>query len=100
METPDVEGLLQHEDPPTAIIAANDRMALGVIAAAIDLHIPVSDFVSVVGLDNIAAPLYTRPSLTTVDSPAALVGLSHHQDHSPQSLAVEPRCAWLERLYK
>jgi hypothetical protein len=36
VETPDVEGLLQHEDPPSAIIAANDRMALGVIAAAID----------------------------------------------------------------
>jgi hypothetical protein len=37
VETPDVEGLPQHEDPPSAIIAANDRMALGVIAAAIDL---------------------------------------------------------------
>jgi DNA-binding LacI/PurR family transcriptional regulator len=39
VETPDVEGLLQHEDPPSAIIAANNRMALGVIAAAIDPHI-------------------------------------------------------------
>ena len=69
METPDVDGLPHHEDPPTAIIAANDRIALGVIAAAIDPHIPVPDFVSVVGFDNIAASLCTRPSLTTVDSP-------------------------------
>lgn len=66
--------LLQQDDPPTAIIAANDRMALGVIAAAIDLHIAVPDFVSVVGFDNIAASLYTRPSLTTVESPGHHAG--------------------------
>lgn len=42
-------------------------MALGVIAARIDLRSPVPDFLSVVGFDNIAASLYTRPSLTTVD---------------------------------
>jgi DNA-binding LacI/PurR family transcriptional regulator len=67
--------LLQRADPPTAIIAANDRMALGVLAAASDLDIRVPDFVSVVGFDNIATSLFVRPSLTTVESPGHRAGM-------------------------
>ena len=66
--------LLAMADPPTAIIAANDRMALGVLAAAADLGVKVPDFVSVVGFDDITVSSYVRPSLTTVQSPGHHAG--------------------------
>jgi DNA-binding LacI/PurR family transcriptional regulator len=66
--------LLALAEPPTAIIAANDRMALGVLAAAADLGISVPDFVSVIGFDDITASSYVRPSLTTVQSPGHHAG--------------------------
>ena len=66
--------LLAREDPPTAIIAANDRMALGVLAAAADLGVDVPDFVSVIGFDDIPASSYVRPALTTVQSPGHHAG--------------------------
>jgi DNA-binding LacI/PurR family transcriptional regulator len=66
--------LLGLADPPTAIIAANDRMALGVLAAAADLGVDVPKFVSVVGFDDITASSYVRPSLTTVKSPGHHAG--------------------------
>lgn len=66
--------LLERADAPTAIVAANDRMALGVLAVAADLGISVPGQVSVVGFDNIATSSYVRPSLTTVESPGHHAG--------------------------
>lgn len=74
--------LLRLPDPPTAIIAANDRMALGAMAAVWDLGRRVPDDVSVVGFDNIASSKYVRPSLTTVESPG------HHAGEEAMELMV------------
>lgn len=68
--------LLQGEPRPTAIFAANDRMAIGVIAAATDLGLEVPDDLSVVGFDDITMASYTRPSLTTVAIPGYQMGAS------------------------
>ncbi len=55
--------LLRLADPPTAIFAANDPMAVGVLQAAHELGLP--EALSVVGFDDTrAAGAY--PALTTV----------------------------------
>jgi len=59
--------LLDLPDPPTAIFAANDQSAMGVIEAAHKAGLRVPDNLSVVGFDNIPEAAFTRPALTTVD---------------------------------
>jgi LacI family transcriptional regulator len=50
----------------TAVIAANDQTALGVIAALSERGVRVPDEVSVVGFDDIPEARYYRPALTSV----------------------------------
>lgn len=57
--------LLKRPDPPTAIFAANDQSALGVLQAAKELGFRVPEDLSVVGFDNIPEAHYQ--GLTTVD---------------------------------
>jgi DNA-binding LacI/PurR family transcriptional regulator len=59
---------------PTAIFAANDRMALGAMAAACDLGVQVPEDLAVVGYDNTPYAQYVRPSLTTVSLPYYEIG--------------------------
>src|SRR6185503_13620034 len=56
--------MLTRERRPTAILAASDTQALGVIAAAHELGLHVPDDLSVVGYDDIEAADYV--GLTTV----------------------------------
>jgi DNA-binding LacI/PurR family transcriptional regulator len=56
--------LLSGRAPPTAIFAASDVQAAGVLQAARDLAVPVPEKLSVVGYDNI--PFAEFLSLTTV----------------------------------
>jgi DNA-binding LacI/PurR family transcriptional regulator len=58
--------LLQLPEPPTAIFATNDMMAIGVLSAAWELGIRVPDQLSVVGFDDIHLAAYQSPPLTTV----------------------------------
>jgi len=57
--------LLALENPPTAIFASNDQMAMGVFQVAEELGIRIPDDLSVVGFDNITESKYM--GLTTVD---------------------------------
>lgn len=57
--------LLSLDNPPTAIFAANDQSAKGVLQAAQALGMRVPDDLSVVGYDNIPDAAYL--GLTTVD---------------------------------
>jgi DNA-binding LacI/PurR family transcriptional regulator len=59
--------LLQLPDPPTAIFAASDTQALGVLDAARLLGIRVPEELSVVGFDDIEVAAYV--GLTTVRQP-------------------------------
>ena len=56
--------MLSDDDRPTAIFAASDTQALGVIAAARELGLQVPDDLSVIGYDDIEAADYV--GLTTV----------------------------------
>lgn len=57
--------LLALENPPTAIFASNDQMAMGVFQVAQELGMRIPDDLSVVGFDNITESKYM--GLTTVD---------------------------------
>lgn len=50
----------------TAVFAANDQMALGVMHAFFECGVQVPEDVSVVGFDNIPESAFLTPSLTTV----------------------------------
>lgn len=60
-------GVALARDPSvTAVFAANDQMALGVLRAFADAGRPAPDGVSVVGFDDVADAAEYRPPLTTV----------------------------------
>lgn len=66
--------LLQREDPPTAVFAANDLMAMAVYDAAADVGLVVPRDLSVVGFDDIPEASTARPPLTTVAQPIRRMG--------------------------
>tara|TARA_R110000868_G_scaffold101630_1_gene279679 strand:+ start:32015 stop:33091 length:1077 start_codon:yes stop_codon:yes gene_type:complete len=66
--------LLSAEDRPTAIFAANDEMATGVLQAARMTGLRVPDDVSVVGFDNFQIAERVWPRLTTIHTPTAEIG--------------------------
>jgi LacI family transcriptional regulator len=57
--------LLLLENPPTAIFASNDQMAMGVFQVAQEVGLRIPDDLSVIGFDNITESKYM--GLTTVD---------------------------------
>ena len=57
--------LLNLEEPPTAVFAGNDTLAIGVLDKARELGIKVPKELSVIGFDGIRDAKYTN--LTTVD---------------------------------
>lgn len=65
---------LQLEEPPTAIIASNDIMALGAMDAVKDAGLVIGQDVSIVGFDDIDMASQTYPPLTTVRQPLAAMG--------------------------
>jgi LacI family transcriptional regulator len=66
--------LLNRPDPPTAIFAANDFCAMGVIQAVKEHGWRVPGDVSVVGFDDIPLAARMHPSLTTVRHPLRPMG--------------------------
>ncbi len=63
--------LLDRKNRPTAIFAANDDMAAGVIRVADRLGIKVPEELSVAGFDDIALARQVYPALTTINQPLA-----------------------------
>jgi LacI family transcriptional regulator len=62
-------------DRPTAIFAANDHMAWGVLEVAENLTLRVPEDVAVVGFDDMPTSVHKRPSLTTVSQPFHHMGV-------------------------
>jgi len=58
--------LLSREHRPTAIFAANDEMAFGVMNVANEMGIKVPDDLSVVGFDGTPFSTFVIPSLSTI----------------------------------
>lgn len=66
--------LLSQPDPPTAIFAASDQMALGVYEAARQRGLRIPDDLSVVGFDDLPEAGWASPPLTTVRQPLSEMG--------------------------
>jgi LacI family transcriptional regulator len=66
--------LLDHADPPTAIFAFSDYIALGVYEAARMRGLSIPEQLSVVGFDDLPAARWASPPLTTVRQPLEDMG--------------------------
>jgi len=64
--------LMWLDDPPTAVVAASDTQALGVLEAARELSLSIPGDLSVVGYDDIDTAQYV--GLTTIRQPLELSG--------------------------
>ena len=58
----------------SAILAANDMMALGALKAVRELGYKVPDEVQIIGFDNIEFSQYCEPALSTVQQPTFEMG--------------------------
>lgn len=68
------EALCGIHEPPTAILAGNDLLAMGAIAALKGRGLRVPDDVCVAGFDDFAFSEHTDPPLTTVRVPGFDLG--------------------------
>jgi LacI family transcriptional regulator len=66
--------LLDLIDPPTAIVACNDQMALGALDAVQQRGLRVGHDIAVAGFDDIPAARVSEPPLTTVRQPIYGIG--------------------------
>ncbi|WP_324650549.1 LacI family DNA-binding transcriptional regulator [Georgenia sp. H159] len=67
--------LLSLPEPPTAVFAANDLMAIATIDAARDVGLRVPEDLSVVGFDDVPEAVAATPPLTTVAQPIQRMGV-------------------------
>ena len=68
------EALLALDPRPTAVFAANDYTAIGVMSALNEARLRVPDDIAVTGFDDIAMARYLNPPLTTVRVDAYRLG--------------------------
>ncbi|MBF6595697.1 MAG: LacI family DNA-binding transcriptional regulator [Thermaceae bacterium] len=66
--------LLRLSQPPTAVVAHDDVIAIGAMHAIYSQGLSIPTDISVVGYDDIASAAYLEPPLTTVRSPKAHMG--------------------------
>ncbi|KAF0818067.1 MULTISPECIES: LacI family DNA-binding transcriptional regulator [unclassified Cytobacillus] len=62
-----VRGLISLEKPPTALVVADDLMALGVLNTLDELGIRVPEDMSIISFNNVLLAEMSRPPLTSVD---------------------------------
>ncbi len=84
----DADRLLQDAEPPTAVVAASDEMAIGVIASARRLGLSVPEDLSVIGIDDYSLSAVlglttVRQDVTAQGRLAAEVLLSTLLDNEP-----------------
>ena len=68
------ELLARGGERPTALLAGNDTIALGAMAAITDAGLSVPDDIAIVGFDDLPFAAQLRPALTTVRNPGVEQG--------------------------
>ena len=66
--------MISSENPPTAIIAANDQMAYGALLAIQDSGLRVPEDITIVGYDDDEIAQISNPTITTVKMPLFRMG--------------------------
>lgn len=69
-----VEKLTGLHNPPTAIVTANDVVAISVLNVIYNLGLRVPEDISLIGFNNTDETVNTVPPLTTVESPTEILG--------------------------
>lgn len=67
-------GHFDRRERPTAIFAASDTMAIGILQAAFQTGVAVPEQVSIVGFDDIDGAAFTVPPLTTISQSGVEMG--------------------------
>jgi DNA-binding LacI/PurR family transcriptional regulator len=88
--------LLRLADPPTAVFALNDGMAIGVYQAASVAGLRIPDDLSVVGFDDYPLDEWLVPPLTTVRQPLRDMGAAAARMAVDLAGGVAPRANRLE----
>ncbi|MBA4495347.1 LacI family DNA-binding transcriptional regulator [Paenactinomyces guangxiensis] len=101
--------LLDLAEPPTAVFASNDEMAIGTIKAIKNRGFQVPGDIAVVGFDDIQIATVIEPALTTVSQPKFEIGRctmeilleliqnpSTRQEHVvlPEHLVIRESCGY------
>lgn len=63
------QAFMQLDQPPTAIFACNDMMALGAMDAVRDMALRIPEDISIGGFDDIPMSAHFYPALTTIRQP-------------------------------
>jgi LacI family transcriptional regulator, galactose operon repressor len=71
--------MLEPDERPTAIFAANDVSGLATISVAESLGLRVPDDLSVIGFDNVPESALSEPPLTTIEQPIQQMGFDATQ---------------------
>jgi LacI family transcriptional regulator len=92
--------LLALPEPPTAIFAFNDAIAVGTMRAAHERGVRIPDDLSVIGFDDIAYATMVGPMLTTIRQPLGELGrtavnlllrLLEHPSSEPRQIELSTR---------
>jgi LacI family transcriptional regulator len=67
-------GHFDRPDRPTAVFAASDTIAIGLLQAAFQERIAVPDQLSIIGFDDIDITRFTIPPLTTISQSGVEMG--------------------------
>jgi GntR family transcriptional regulator, arabinose operon transcriptional repressor len=65
---------LSGPDRPTAVVAANDQIAIGLYRAAASLSLSIPQDLSILGFDNLDVSSHLDPPLTTIAQPFPAIG--------------------------
>ena len=68
------ENFMMLPDPPTAVVGANDILALGGMKYFLQKKMHIPDDIAVIGFDNISLSSMYEPPLSTISLPIALMG--------------------------
>ncbi|MCD8089445.1 MAG: substrate-binding domain-containing protein [Clostridiales bacterium] len=66
--------IIEEENLPTAVFAANDSIAIGAMKALYENGFEIPGDISVIGFNNTEMSAYTHPSLTTLNAPVYEMG--------------------------
>ncbi len=69
-----MRALLAEREPPSAVLCATDRLAVGALHAASQAGLRVGHDISLIGYDDLPMASCTEPKLTTIEQPVARAG--------------------------